>query len=137
MLTQCAVHSQNAISTTGAWKEAYMRKFIFEPSILVQKGDMSIDRIYGSLMELCTSINRSGTDLHLNFEVGSALLRVACNAFLMRVEADDLVGCHSMKVVLEGTAVEIAGLKQSSILWIAANSVPFAALADHPIVPRI
>ncbi|MEP9356513.1 MULTISPECIES: hypothetical protein [Xanthobacter] len=42
-----------------------------------------------------------------------------------------------MKVVLEGTAVEIAGLKQSSILWIAANSVPFAALADHPIVPRI
>lgn len=114
-----------------------MRKFIFESSILVKKGDMSIDRIYVSLMELCTSINRSGTDLLLNFEVGSALLRVACNAFLMRVEADDLVGCHSMKVVLEGTAVEIAGLKQSSILWIAANSVPFAALADHPIVPRI
>ena len=114
-----------------------MRKFIFESRIIVRNGDKYIDRISGSLTEICTSINHRGTDLYLNFEVGIALLRVARNAFLMRVEADDLVGCHSMKVVLEGTVVEFAGLKQSSVLWIAANSVPFAALADHPIVPRI
>ncbi|MFG1423136.1 hypothetical protein [Roseixanthobacter liquoris] len=114
-----------------------MRKLIFESSIYVPEGDAVLDQICDRLIDLCTGISRSETDLYLIFEVGRSIIRVGHGALLMRVEADDLVGCHSMKVALEGTVVEIFGLNQPSILWIATNSEPFAALAVHPIRPRI
>jgi hypothetical protein len=114
-----------------------MRKLVFESSILVAEGDAVLDRICDRLIELCTGTDRSGADLYIMFGVGRSILRLAHGALLMRVEADDLLGCHSIKVALEGTVVEIVGLKQLYIRWIATNSEPFAALADHPIRPRI
>lgn len=114
-----------------------MRKLIFESSIYVPKGGDVLDQICDRIIDLCTSTSRNETDLCLSFDVGRSIIRAGHGVLLMRVEADDLVGCHSMKVALEGTVVEIFGLKQPSILWIGTNSEPFAALAVHPIRPRI
>lgn len=106
-------------------------KFIYEARILLPGEVMDIDLLCCKLNNLCTAINNLGQDRILNFEIGRAQIRVLGDQILIRVEADDLLACHSIKVALEGNIAELAALEDSSVLWIATRAEPFEALAEH------
>ena len=93
-----------------------------------------IDFICERLVEFCTVSPAAGQDRLLVFDMGRAILRAAEKALLMRVEADDIVACHSIKAALEAHIFEVVGARQTALLWISGQEEPFVALANYAAV---
>ncbi|MFH1556672.1 MAG: hypothetical protein ABII76_17750 [Pseudomonadota bacterium] len=113
-----------------------MDAFLAEACIHLSNAPVVIDLVCDRLLGLCTGFSTQGNDRLLTFGMGRAVLRAAGDALLMRVEADDMVACHSIKVSVEGTVAEVAGISQAALLWIAAKKEPFAALAGYAALKR-
>ncbi|MEP9380181.1 hypothetical protein ABLE91_25965 [Aquabacter sp. CN5-332] len=109
-------------------KGAINRRFVYETRVVVPNPRFHLDQLCRSLSELGAETGGKGADRILDFEIGRALIRIESCAILARVEAQDLVACHSIKVAIEGNIAAIRGLAQSSVLWVAACEVPFVGL---------
>lgn len=105
-------------------------KPVYEARILTPDHLISVDRICHALREFCRLAPDQGPECTLNFGVGRALIRASLGQILIRVEADDVLACHSIKVALEGSIAGLANLNQSSVLWIATCAEPFQSLAE-------
>jgi hypothetical protein len=113
-----------------------MDAFLAEACIHLSNVPTVVNLVCDRLMGLCTGSSIQGNDRFLTFGMGRAVLRAAEDALLMRVEARDIVACHSIKISIEGTIAEVGGTSQAALLWIAARKKPFAALADYDALKR-
>ena len=113
-----------------------MAALLAEACMQMANATTIVDFICDRLVEFCTALPGEEDDRFLTFDMGRAILRASEKALLMRVEADDLVACHSIKMTLEGSIFEIGGITQTALLWIAARKEPFLALSDYPRLAR-
>lgn len=113
-----------------------MNELLSEACIKLSDVPAVVNLVCDRLVGLCTGFSTQGNDRSLTFGMGRAVLRAAEDALLMRVEACDMLTCHSIKASVEGTVAEVAGTSQAALLWIAARKEPFAALADYAALKR-
>lgn len=102
-----------------------------EACITSSNASVVVELLCMQLASLCVSISEDGGNRVHRFDAGRALLRSVGDSLMMRVEADDVLTCHSIRVALEGSLVEICGVTQTGLLWVAAQKQPFVALADY------
>lgn len=84
-----------------------MHQFLMEARITLPNPGMAVEFLCRELASICNVISADGNTHILRFDASRALLRAAGNDLLLRVEAEDLVACHAIEVVLEGHLAQI------------------------------
>jgi len=107
-----------------------MTAFLAEACIQISNASPLIDFICDRLARLCTMVPDQGRDTILVFEAGRAILRDAQRALLMRVEAENIVACHFIKIALEGNIFETGTIREGAVLWVPGREEPFLALEN-------
>ena len=114
-----------------------MTALLVEARITLSNAAAVMEILCGELASLCKVRSADANARILCFDLGRAHLCTTDNDLLMRVEANDLVACHAIEMLLEGHLAQIDGVRQPTLLWVKAQKEPFAALASYSTAPQV